>query len=363
MITNKGIQLARIKTIDTTRGMLMLYIVFVIHGFFWLHLLPQFISALLLFEMPAIFIVSGYSYYLYEQSKNGQAMRQSDIKTYSVFLAARSTRILLPYMVYAIFCILYVYAMSFIGDGVAVSLLNLTSAWLNPVKAGQGFSTGMLNWHLWFIPVFLIVTAAMPIVTKFRPLKSPHLLALVLGVALLEVFLSEVHLPAKNIENLIKQSAFYLIFSLFGYYLAHSKEYFRRVNFLTIAFVSLALLVSMAIAGHDIHMLDMQVNKFPPNALFFLFSCLWISLFLFIVFNKPRVVAWFEKLGDAVWLKPFITSGYSIYLWQGAGYTIATLAGKQLGIPILAVWLLALVISVALGLLASPAERVKICFK
>lgn len=355
--------MARIKTIDTTRGMLMLYIVFIIHGLFWLHLLPQSISSLLLFEMPAIFIVSGYSYCLYEQSKSGQAMQHPNIKAYSLFLAARCTRILLPYMVYAIFCILYIYAMAFIGDGVTASLLDLTRVWLNPVKAGQGFSTGMLNWHLWFIPVFLIVTAAMPVVTKFRPFKSPHLLILMLGIALFEALLSEAHLPARNIENLIKQSAFYLIFSLFGYYLAHSKEYFHRVNFLTIAFVSVALLVGMVIVGNDLQLLDMQVNKFPPNELFFLFSCLWISLFLFIAFNKPRVVAWFEKFGDAPWLKPFITSGYSIYLWQGAGYTIATLAGKQLDIPILAVWLLALVMSVALGLLASPAERVKIRFR
>ena len=137
--------MARIKTIDTTRGMLMLYIVFIIHGLFWLHLLPQSISSLLLFEMPAIFIVSGYSYYLYEQSKSGQAMQHPNIKAYSLFLAARCTRILLPYMVYASFCILYVYAMSFIGDGVTASLLDLTRVWLNPVKAGQGFSTGMLN--------------------------------------------------------------------------------------------------------------------------------------------------------------------------------------------------------------------------
>jgi len=355
--------LGRIKTIDTTRGLLMLYIVSIIHGLFWLHLLPQPISTLLLFEMPAIFIVSGYAYYLYEQSSSGRAMQRLNIKAYGLFLAARCIRILLPYLVYAIFCILYVTAVSFSNHNATGSLLDVTRAWLNPVKAGQGFSTGMLNWHLWFIPVFLIVTAAMPVVTKFRPFKSPHLLILMLGIALFEMILSEIHLPARNIENLIKQSVFYLIFSLFGYYLAHSKEYFRRVNFLTIAFVALALLALRVVIANDIHLLDMQINKFPPNALFFLFSCLWISVFLFISFNKPSVVARFEKLGDAPWLKPFITSGYSIYLWQGAGYSIATLAGNQLGIPIIAVWLLALILSVALGLLASPAERVKIRFK
>ena len=56
----------RIHNLDTVRGVLMLYIVGIIHGQFWLNLipLPQWASSLMLFEMPAIFIVSGYAYAL-----------------------------------------------------------------------------------------------------------------------------------------------------------------------------------------------------------------------------------------------------------------------------------------------------------
>ena len=61
----------RTTSVDVARGALMLYIVFVVHGIFWLKLLPQSIqsiSSIILFEMPCLFIVSGYSYFLYPES-------------------------------------------------------------------------------------------------------------------------------------------------------------------------------------------------------------------------------------------------------------------------------------------------------
>lgn len=55
--------MGRVKNIDAARGMLMVYVVFLIHGLFWLNLTPQLASSWLLFEMPMISLISGYSFF------------------------------------------------------------------------------------------------------------------------------------------------------------------------------------------------------------------------------------------------------------------------------------------------------------
>lgn len=228
---------------------------------------------------------------------------------------------------------------------------------MNPFNYGQNFSVGYLNPHLWFIPVFLVVTAAMPLVTSFRPFKSPNVLFLVVGVAIVEYVISKAHFPG---EDIIKQAVFYLAFSLLGYYMARAGEYFRDANYGLVASIAVVLLTLIVIVNGDFHPMNMQVNKFPPNHKFFLFSCLWVSLFLFLSFRVPWLVEKFKRYGDGIWLRPFITAGYSIFLWQGVGYTVAVEVGRVVHIPTLAVWLLALGMSVGLGLLAAPVERVKL---
>lgn len=350
----------RIPNLDTARGILMLYIVGIIHGLFWLKLIPQWASSLILFEMPAIFIVSGYAYFLYENSMFNETQHPLSIKAYVLFLAARLTRILVPYAVYAMTCIALIYFLSWVGKGNDYALSDLIVGWMNPANYGQGVSAGYLNAHLWFIPVFSLVTAAMPFVTRFRPFKNPNLVFLVGGVAIAEVAISYAHFPGHNI---IKQVVFYLVFSLLGYYLARDNTYFSRASVGHVAIVAGVLLMVIAIVKGDFRVLNMQGNKFPPNGIFFLFSCLWVSLFLFLSVKVPCFLEAFKKLGDGIWLRPFITAGYSIYLWQGVGYTAAIHIGRAAHIPILAVWLLALGISIGLGLLAAPAERVRLNLK
>jgi len=66
------------------------------------------------------------------------------------------------------------------------------------------------------------------------------------------------------------------------------------------------------------------------------------------------------SLAEARWLKPFIKSGYSIYLWQGLGYTIASLIGRPNHWNVFVIWVVAIALTVALGMLASPLERLRI---
>lgn len=335
--------------------MLLLYIVCIIHGLFWLNLLPQWASSWLLFEMPAIFIVSGYAYALFENS-NGNS-RALNAKAYLLFLGTRFTRILVPYAVYAMICITALYFLSLVGRGTDCIASELIVAWMNPFNYGQDCSVGRLNSHLWFIPTYLLVMAAMPLVTTFKLFKNTNFIVLVIVVALSEYAISKAHFPG---EEIFKEVVFYLTFSLLGYYMARTGEYFRHVNYGLVAGVAVVLLSLILIVNGDWHSMNMQVNKFPPNHKFFLFACLWVALFLFVSFRVPWFVQRFKSYGEAMWLRPFITASYSIFLWQGVGYTLAVEAGRVIHLPVLAVWLLALGLSVGLGLLAAPAERVKL---
>lgn len=163
-------------------------------------------------------------------------------------------------------------------------------------------------------------------------------------------------------ENVIKQAVFYLNFSVLGYYIAQSSEYFRRANLWLIAIVSLVILDLVTIFRKDVGILNIQANKFPPNFMYFLFSCNWASIFIFLSFRVSVFAKKIERCGYWFWLKSFISSRYSISFWQGVGYTVAMNAGKMQSIRNLAVWVLALALSRRLGLLAAPAERVRIRF-
>ena len=48
--------------LDVARGLLMAYVVIIIHGSFWLGIIPAPANSILLFEMPLIFIVSGAAF-------------------------------------------------------------------------------------------------------------------------------------------------------------------------------------------------------------------------------------------------------------------------------------------------------------
>ena len=67
-----------------------------------------------------------------------------------------------------------------------------------------------------------------------------------------------------------------------------------------------------------------------------------------------------EVLARLPMLQPFIKSGYSIYLWQGVGYSLAAYAGGELDANIYVIWIVAIALTIALGLLFSPLERIRL---
>ena len=348
----------RNQTIDVVRGLLMLYIVFIIHGLFWVGLLPKIARSPILFEMPLIFLISGYALYLAESNKKGKE-QPSGFKQYLKFMLARLSRILLPYFAYAIVCIVICFVYSQYDSQSTWQFSQIVAAWLNPFADRSHYTFDYLNGHLWFIPPFLLVTAVLPLAIKLKlPIHIP-LWILMAGATAAIYILSLCDFPA---SYLLKSVSFYLLWAVFGYHIANLGISAYKTKYLKIAIISIAALLIIFSLNSDARILDMQNNKFPPNAIFFIFSCLWASIFLTLAIVFQNKSQDFSNLATQWWLKPFIFAGYSIYLWQGVGYSIAIRFGNHFGLPIGVTWLTGLLVTVALGVLASPIERIRIRF-
>jgi peptidoglycan/LPS O-acetylase OafA/YrhL len=351
----------RNQAIDVVRGLLMFYIVFIIHGFFWLELVPEIVRSTLLFEMPFIFMVSGYALNLAEANKKAKEP-PSGFKQYLKFMSARLSRILLPYFAYAVVCIVICFAYSQYDSQSTWQLSQIVAAWMNPFVRGYIYSGSInyIGWHLWFIPIFLLVTAMLPFAIKLKLyFHAPlWLLMLVATVAVYVLSLSDFPESA-----LVKSVFFYLLWAIFGYHVATLGMKAYKTEYIKIAVISIVGLLIISRLSANNNILIMQYNKFPPNAIFFLFNCLWVAIFLTLVTvfqNKSQNLS--NYLAKQWWLKPFMFAGYSIYLWQGVGYFIAMTFGNHFGLPIVVTWLAALILTVALGMLASPIERIRIRF-
>lgn len=341
--------------VDAIRGILIFYVVFVTHGLFWLDFPSQLLASTILFEMPAIFMVAGYSYCLWEGNKKRLQLYQTPSNRYFSFLASRVSKILLPYFVYAGTCATIVISQASTHGG--IELLGLIASWLNPFVYGRAVSLGALNWHLWFIPVFLLITVLLPLTTKFALGTNFSVWTIAIAFLVFQIAMEGINFPA---ERLLKQTLFYLIFTLAGYRLAKLGKGISQKQLALATLGSALLLVLSSIYVQELDVFDMQKNKFPPNYLFFIFSVFWMSIFLFLGERYPSLTESITQLGNSLYLKPFRAAGYSIYLWQGLAYTISMWIGNQIEAPRLVILLSALMLSVAFGLVSSFVERIRL---
>ena len=331
---------ARVVGLDVARGALMAYIIVVIHGMFWLNLVPWDIASLFLFEMPLIFMISGAAVFLGERSN----------VNYFDFLARRAVRILVPYLAYALVAAAIMIALRY-----REAPLETLLAWLNPVNGGAGRSAPMLNWHLWFVAPFLVVMAAMPFLGPLAARARAPLWSQAIGATLLALaadMLDETRL------GFVQTIVFYALWTGFGYALARNYARYKLLDYALMLALSAAALAALFMAFPGQFTFNMQTNKFPPNAIFFLFCCAWVAFFLIVTRAIPE--RFLEGAANSPILRPFISSGYSIYMWQGVGYWGAAQVGREFGLDKFAVWPLAIALSVLLGVIASPLERIRL---
>lgn len=332
----------------------MFYVVSVIHALFWLRLGSHTFISLLLFEMPAIFFCAGVTYGLQPLSTNGQGW--ISLPAYVRYLSSRAVRIMVPYWAYALGCLAL---MAITRDVPAGQWLQAAWAWLNPIYKGNGYSPGLLNWHLWFVPIYLLVVAALPVVASFGSRRRPHVAFLVIGVVALEYVLSPFTSQSRAAAALAAVIC-YLPFAWFGqHWHQQSSKAGLNAELKITAGVCLGILVLLSFSQGWAATWAMQRHKFLTDQIFFLFGTLWLSALVLLATSfaplPGRVASCSMRL-----LSPFIRYGYSIYLWQGIGYWFAFKVTGKLGWHVSLTWLLAVVCSVVLGYLASPLERVRI---
>jgi peptidoglycan/LPS O-acetylase OafA/YrhL len=349
MTEAKAGQGARDVSLDAARGALMAYIIAVVHGAFWLGVIPPRLGGWLLFEMPPVFIITGAAFQLGERAKASPT-------PYLKFLWRRTVRIMLPYAVYALACAAISLAAYYRRDGLSLHAIAAALwAWLNPLTIGAGHTMFMLSWHLWFVAPFLLATAALPFIApRAAPVwLRPWRLALIGFVVVLG--LNQTAFPQ---HDLVQEAVFYGMWAVFGVLIAAQPGRYRSGEYVLVMVLAIAAIVAARLAFPAAVSLEMQVNKFPPNGIFFLFSCAWMAAWLlaFRALGAART----QKLAQWPALKPFINAGYSIYMWQGIGYSAAAFIGRPLGWSVLLIWVLALAITVILGLLLAPVERIRV---
>lgn len=333
--------------IDVARGCLMAYVVCIIHGIFWLKSSPGIAESFLLFEMPLIFIISGIAYRYSTQTINPA----NSLKSYTKWGLQRGLRILIPYWAYAIACAAFIIL---IDKPAPIS--EIIFNWLNPLQIGNKYSTLFLNWHLWFIAPFLAITLSLPLITRIPLPKTKAPLLFWWACAAGCTYLSRVIF--EPFSDKIETTIFYLIWALFGYALGANPTKFSKLDYTSVLISSIVTLAVLAWQAPSGTTMDMQVNKFPPNTIFFVFCSSWVAgvlLLLRLSTVTPPVIS----VASTV-LKPFISAGYSVYLWQGLGYSASHLISVKFGLNIAATMVLSVALTLFFGLMASPLEKIKL---
>jgi hypothetical protein len=83
-------------------------------------------------------------------------------------------------------------------------------------------------------------------------------------------------------SQLLQNVIFYSIWAAFGYHLAKSKNKYSFRDYLPVLFISLFILSLPLLFAPELFSLNMLDNKFPPNSVYFIFSCAWVSLLLML---------------------------------------------------------------------------------
>jgi peptidoglycan/LPS O-acetylase OafA/YrhL len=340
----------RNESIDVARALLILYIVSVIHAMYWLGAFGWTWRSALLFEMPGIFILSGYSFGL-----SPDAARPLSPLAFIQYCVRRAWRVLLPYWIYATFCILLILMLGiWTSADVPPLSADCVGAWLDPIRHGSGCSYRELNYHVWFIPVFLLVTYLLPLFSRLKfPVRLPLAVWALCVIGVLEIVRHTVanETILKAALNVISYSAW----AAFGLSLGRG---FVASSYQYLGCLVLALCTLLYIGVSQVASLDMQSHKFPPDEIFFVFGTAWMSVFALISKNiNPGL---WSRASSQPWLRPFIHSGYSIYLWQGAAYTLATALRDTFGLSIASTMLVAIIGSVCFGLMAAPFENIRL---
>ncbi len=303
-------------SLDFFRACLLAYIVCIIHSLYWLRNGAEPYKSLLLFEMPLIFFVAG-------AAANLAGYRG---KTFKSILSSRAKRVLLPYLIYVVISLVIGFGiLYFKGDGPIVFPIRHT---VSSIISGKSIPNVPYTWHLWFIPVYFLISISTPLqVWAIEKLKGRKLLYLAICALLWGVSAILVHLTQSLhiYIYIVSQVLIYNLFYISGYF------FYKRLSVRTLiglAVIAIALLCIMT--GGQIS--PMQAHKFSQDHIFLIYGFAAILIFsiLFTYIRIGNSPSKFFRLGLDRWNK----YGFTIYLWQNWSFFLLVTIAEILDIPV-----------------------------
>ncbi|MCL2327922.1 MAG: acyltransferase [Bacteroidetes bacterium] len=293
----------RDERLDTFRGLAMIWVVFN-HCLFWMGFFPESIfKTYLLLGTQLFFVIAGAS--------NGMSRKKPLWEFYSI----RFKRILFPYWLYAIICLIITY---FVAD--TFNTGKVLADWFLYFEQSSSCNPNILMWALWFVPVYLLVMALFPFLRLYYERNSKIFLQILplLFFATLLVLLQIKIIPITGRTlHFSKMTAFYGFFTYLGLFfttiMQRSKQQIRNA---IIVVACCAITVVLAIVFYDISP-SMQNNKFPPTFIFLVFSLGLLGLLYIFSNHIIRAINFCKRNSVFAWVyKQYTKHGLTIFLFH-----------------------------------------------
>lgn len=350
----------RNEKLDIFRGLAMIWVVFN-HTTYWLSFFyyPQWQSiakSMLLMGTQLFFFIAGAS--------NGMSRKKNVLEFYLI----RFKRILVPYWVYAIICIIIT---SIIKDFESSAhffyfIKQALYSWFIAINHQWAWE-GMVTWALWFIPVYLLVMLLFPFLRMFFEKITTFkikIIPLLIFAAL--VFLLQFDLGIE--ENLLKHCkmvSFYGFFTYLGLFFTNIFKKQRTGIAVILAFLCIAATTFSILFLNQSP--NMQTNKFPPNFLFLIFSLGFFAVLY--IFSNPivKAITFCRKNIILDWVyTQYVKHGVTIFLFHSFVFILLLwlkrtfFAGINQIIVFPIMLLLSITLSAIIGYLFAWVEKIKL---
>lgn len=290
----------RDKQLDAYRALTMMYIVCIIHIFYWLEVGDDPLKSLILVEMPVIFFISG-------ASLSFKTKKQTFFST----LINRIKRVVLPYYIYAFTMLLFLCILSILTNFEQFDVTSYGYRDILRIFFGNVQNIPQLPFtsHLWFILPYMILSCLFPIQACIMQKIKPYLY---IGINIIAFIIVQL----VTSDQLIRHILCYNIFMLAGY--CYYKK--RGVKWITtLLCIALLAIITLHFAA-KIPFGPMQSHKFPADTFFLCYTtlalCILSLIFSYINIPNSHIISiWNER-------------GYTIYLYQSVVYTMAFLVKK-----------------------------------
>lgn len=289
---NKVNKKQRDNQLDAYRGLIMIHMVCVIHVLYCIGPKIEPLSSVLLFEMPAVFFISGAA----------QSRRESPFPPILTYIAGRAKRVLVPFFLFIPLLLFGFAAVSFAGLSVGNYVFDassLTAGDVVKLLLTGGNAKIPTYQYTWFISCYFALLCSFPI--QRRLLRHiPRTLYLSLNLVAIAA-MSFIDLGFHQ-GYLVKNLVIYNFFFLAGYF------YYRRFSLrhlVAVAAVTVPIAVFTFISGTAV---PMQQHKFPPDICFLAFGMAWLSVL--------SLLLWKAKLPECRMINVWNERGYNIFLYQ-----------------------------------------------